>query len=85
MKPEIKLEKPNNPIRLSEMIQVRVSQKMMQAVYNESQRLGVKPTEVVRMAILNSIPHQLPSKPLEEDVIIKYFTGFEQEKFNDLG
>ena len=49
-----------NSMRLSELLQVRISPQMKTFFQNEAQRLGVRTVDIVRMALIKAVtsnPH----------------------------
>jgi hypothetical protein len=50
-----------NDLILSELIQIRVTPRMKHLLQLEAERLGVRPVDIARMALANSLYNQIPT------------------------
>ena len=55
----------DEPIRLSELIHIRVSPKMKKLILNVAQRKGLRPLDVIRMMLADGLSKQPDNQIIE--------------------
>ena len=56
-----------NNLKLSELVQIRVTPQMKKLLQLEAERLGVRPVDIARMALAKSLYNQNPTKTAGSD------------------